>query len=187
MFWRRGSESNRPRRLCRPFNGQRNQGLGNFPTFQPTGSISQRQFSSCLDVGPDTRTVTLAPPWRRHRRLAARGRRVLDQHPRHRHRSSVLTDCRPGRIDDGANMPPFFRRRYDENSADTTMTAWLGSEKLRRQSEKEGHFLLKSYDATSGKVCDGSEARNTPRQTQFRCAFVRLRARTCYSNQTTLP
>jgi len=57
-------------------------------------------------------------------------------------------------------MPPFFRRRYDANSIDTTMAMWLGSKKLRRQSEKEGHFLSKSYDAASGKVCDGSEARN---------------------------
>lgn len=40
------------------------------------------------------------------------------------------------------------------------MAMWLGSKKLRRQSEKEGHFLSKSYDAASGKVCDGSEARN---------------------------
>ena len=55
------------------------------------------------------------------------------------------------------------------------MTAWLALKILRQQSEKEGHFLSRSYDAASGIVCDGSEARNNwPDLAMFRTRAVWL-------------
>ena len=66
----------------------------------------------------------------------------------------------PKSLDDNLAHDTTRARRATASSANATTAAWRETILLRRQIRKRPGILSKSYDGTSGKVCDGSEARN---------------------------